>query len=339
MAKAKKLPSGNWRVRVYTHTDASGKQHYESFTAPTKTQAEMMAAKFASDVDRRRAQDLTVQEAVQNYISSKKSVFSPSTINGYRIDSKRFEPISHLRIRKINSKDMQDFISLLIDKNLSPKTIKNTYGLLLSSLKFAGIDTDYKVHLPSSPVSKRIAPESEQITELYNNASHYMKIAIMLAAFHSLRRGEICGLKYGDLNGNELYIHSDVVKTADGKSWYHKEIPKTEQSNRVVYLREKELELIGTGAPDEYIVPLVPNSIGTNFDRLKKRTGINIRFHDLRVYFASISAAIGIPEVVTSHHGGWKEGSQVLKRHYQKPIQSIDEGYAKKLNNYFEEIL
>ena len=50
MAKAKKLPSGNWRIRVYSHTDDTGKKHYESFTAPTKQQAEMMGAKFAHDV-------------------------------------------------------------------------------------------------------------------------------------------------------------------------------------------------------------------------------------------------------------------------------------------------
>lgn len=50
MAKAKKLPSGNWRVRIYSHTDVQGKKHYESFTASTKQQAEMMGAKFANNV-------------------------------------------------------------------------------------------------------------------------------------------------------------------------------------------------------------------------------------------------------------------------------------------------
>ena len=36
MAKAKKLPSGNWRVRVYSHTTPDGQKKYESFTASTK---------------------------------------------------------------------------------------------------------------------------------------------------------------------------------------------------------------------------------------------------------------------------------------------------------------
>ena len=65
MAKAKKLPSGNWRCRVYSHTDYRGKKIYESFTASTKQQAEMLAAQFANQIDRKRVDDLTVKESVE----------------------------------------------------------------------------------------------------------------------------------------------------------------------------------------------------------------------------------------------------------------------------------
>lgn len=339
MAKAKKTPSGKWRVRVYTHTDSSGKKHYESFTASSKAEAEMMAAKFANDVDRNRADDITVGECVKRYIDSNESVLSPSTINGYRVDSRRFKPIEKIRIRKLTSKDVQEFINGLSKRGLSPKSVKNTWGLLRTSLTFAGIDKNFLIHLPANPQKKKTAPENEQIMALFNDASHYMQIAIMLSARHSLRRGEICGLKYKDLNGDVLYVHSDVVKSADGHSWIHKETPKTSLSNREVYLSEKDLELIGCGDPEDYIVPIVPTSLGTNFARLKKRTGVNIRFHDLRVYFASISAAMGIPEVFTAAQGGWKENSPVLRDHYKKPIASINEGYARKLNEYFDGIM
>ena len=43
MAKAKKLPSGNWSVQAYSHTvTVNGKQKrvYERFTAPTRKEAE-----------------------------------------------------------------------------------------------------------------------------------------------------------------------------------------------------------------------------------------------------------------------------------------------------------
>jgi len=334
--KARKLPSGSWNIRVYSHKDPSGKQIYESFTASSKREAEVMAAKFKADTDRRRTEDITIEQAVTNYLEANKSVLSPSTIYGYTKDSKRFETINHLKIRKLTSKDLQSYISYLVDQGLSPKTVKNTYGLLRTVLTFSGVDKNFMIHLPSNPKRRKFAPENEQIAALYNNANHKMKIAISLAAFHSLRRGEIAGLKYGDLKGNTLYIHSDVVKSADGKSWVHKEIPKTEVSNRTIFLSESEVELIGKGDPDDYIVDLTPGSIGTNFYNLKKKVGIEIRFHDLRVYFASISVAMGMSETTLAHLGGWREGSQAMRDHYKKSIMSIDEGYANKMNNYFE---
>ena len=337
MAKAKKLPSGSWRCRVYSHTDSDGKKHYESFTAPTKQQAEMLAARFANDTDRRMSDDLTVSEAVKNYLEANRNVLSPSTLDGYIKDARCFKDIDHLRIRKLTSRDLQEFVAGLIDQGLAPKTVKNRYGLLRTVLSFSGVEKDFKIHLPSAPKKKKYAPEDAQITALYDKASRKMKIAISLAAFHSLRRGEIAGLKYGDLKGNTLYVHSDVVKGPDGE-WVHKEIPKTDASNRTIYLRSSELELIGSGDPDEYIVKLTPGSIGTDFYNLKKSVGIDIRFHDLRGYFASIAASLNISDTYLSHLGGWREGSKVLKQHYQKPIVSINEGYANKLNEYFDGI-
>ena len=67
MATAKKLPSGSWRVQVYSHSK-DGKKIRESFTAPTKAEAEMKAAKFSVNRKRRAKHDLTVGEALDGYI-------------------------------------------------------------------------------------------------------------------------------------------------------------------------------------------------------------------------------------------------------------------------------
>lgn len=335
MATAKKLPSGSWRIRVYSHTDAQGKKHYESFTAPTKQQAESMASRFSNNVDRFRVADITVQEAVEQYLVSNDGVLSPSTLRGYHTDAKRIASIGKIKIRKISSGDIQRWISELTGSGIAPKTVKNTYGLLLSVLRFSGVDTDFKVHLPSVPRVIRNAPEHDVIARLYDAATPKMKICISLAAGHSLRRGEISALKYGDLNGNELYIHADVVKGPDG-TWYYKEVPKTDASNRIVYLSESDLELIGTGAPSKPIVGYVPSTIGGRFYDLCKSVGVKIRFHDLRVYFASSAAEI-MPEFYVSNQGGWTEGSQALKKHYQKPIKSLYERHASNMNAFIDE--
>lgn len=335
MATARKLNSGSWRCRCYSYTDSSGKKHYESFTASTKTQAEMMANKFKASADRKRAADIVIKEAIENYLSANEGVLSPSTLLNYSKDMKRIEPLFYIKIRKLTSNDVQSWIAELSARGLAPKTIKNTYGLLRSSLTFSGLDNSFVIHLPKSKKEKKIAPESEQIIRLYESAPRKMKIAIALASHHSLRRGEISAIKYGDISGHTLYVHADVVRGKDG--WIYKEIPKTDTSNRNIYLSDEELELIGTGDPNQNVVPLTPSSIGTNFYNIRKRVGLeHIRFHDLRVYFASICVAMGMSEITLAHLGGWKEGSTVLRNHYLKRIESIDEGYARKMNSYFE---
>lgn len=337
MATARKLPSGSWRCRCYAYTDSNGKKHYESFTASTKAQAEMMANKFMASADKKRASDITVKEAVESYLKANEGILSPSTLLNYSKDFKRLEPLYQMRIRKLTSNDVQSWISDLSARGLSPKTVKNTYGLLRSSLTFSGLDNSFVIHLPKSKKEKKIAPESEQIIRLYESSPRKMKIAIALASHHSLRRGEISAIKYKDITGNVLYIHADVVRGKGG--WIYKEIPKTDTSNRNVYLSDEELELIGTGDPEANIVNLTPGSIGTNFYNIRKRVGLDhIRFHDLRVYFASICVAMGMSETTLAHLGGWKEGSTVLRNHYLKRIESIDEGYANKMNDYFSKI-
>lgn len=335
MAKAKRLPSGNWRVRVYSHTGPDGKKHFESFTASTKQQAELMAVKFKNDNDRKRSEDLTVHEAVQSYIEVNKESLSPATIYGYANDAKRLDCIGNVRIRKITSKDVQGLIAELARQGFSPKTIRNTYGTLRSALTFAGVDQTFMVHLPSTVKKPKTSPESDQIELLYSHASKKMKIAIALAAFHSLRRGEIASLKFGDIKGNTLYIHSDMVYGVD-KKWHYKDVPKTDASNRTVYLPQELLELIGNGPADAYILDVQPNTIGQNFIKLKKRLGIEgMTFHDLRHYFASLAVILNIPDTYTASLGGWRNNSSVLKEVYQGNITSMSEAYANRFHEQY----
>ena len=335
--KAKQLPSGSWNVRVYSHTDSTGKQIYESFTAPTKTEAKMLATQFQAKKTRNKKRDYTVKECVRSYIDTNKNVLSASTLRGYEFDFKRLAPLYHIKIGKITSADIQQFVSDL-SATKSPKTVKNTYSLLITSLSACDVENHFKVNLPTIPKKRINAPENEQIKALYENANPVMKRAIMLAAFHSLRRGEICGLTYGDLKGNALLIHSDMVLGSEG--WVHKQTPKTDSSYRQVVLTDKEVAVLGSGSPTDYIVPIKPSTLDGNFKRLCNKLGIEgLIFHNLRSYFASIAVAIGIPDIYLSHMGGWRENSSVLKEHYQKKIVSMDKAYTQKMNDYFERFM
>ena len=72
---------------------------------------------------------------------------------------------------------------------------------------------------------------------------------------------------------------------------------------------------------------------------LRNKLGIRIRFHDLRGYFASIGAALGVPDVYMSDFGGWRRNSSVLKEVYQNVIETEEEKYSGRMTNHFDGLI
>ena len=339
MATARKLPSGSWRCLVYDYTDQNGKRKYKSFTAPTKKAAELAAAQYcASEKSSGSKSDLTIKEAIGRYIDAKEGVLSPSTIRGYRqLQGKYYNDIGDLSVFKLTTEKLQRFISSVSDGR-SAKTVSNIYGLLMSAVTMFRPDAVFRVSLPKRVKQKKTAPESDHVRALFDAADPEMKICIALAAYGSLRRGEICGLKYKDINGCMVSVHADMVEDAD-HNFVYKEIPKTSDSVRIVRIPQEVADLIGTGPADDFIIKHNPTSITHRFVTLRDRLGIDMRFHDLRHYFASIGAVIGIPSTYLSDFGGWGRSSRVMQETYQNVFEADKKRYQDMMSDYFSELM
>jgi integrase len=181
---------------------------------------------------------------------------------------------------------------------------------------------------------RKAAPESDHVRALFDAADPEMKICIALAAYGSLRRGEICGLKYKDINGCMVSVHADMVEDAD-HNFVYKEIPKTSDSVRIVQIPQPIADLIGTGPAEGFIIQHNPTSITHRFVTLRNRLGIDMRFHDLRHYFASIGAVIGIPSTYLSDFGGWGRSSKVMQETYQNIFEADKKKYQDMMTEYF----
>lgn len=338
MATAKKQPSGMWKCRVYSHTTTDGKKHYRAFTAPTKQEAEQQAAAFSGASDRAARVDLTVDEAIKGYIDAKEAVLSPSTVRGYRqMQRTKFEKIGAYKVRKLNSAIVQQFISDL-SKEVSAKTVMNAYGLLMSSIALYLPEMKFRVKLPRKAKRRSYAATDAQIMALYDHAPLMLKKCIALAAFTSMRRGEICALKYKDIQGNAIHICADMVHDDNGK-WIYKPYPKTEESDRIVPVPKEVLELLGNGKKDDYIIEWCPDTVTKRFIDLRNALGLgNIRFHDLRVYFGSIAASI-IPDLYAESFGGWGRGSRAYRERYRKKIDPLEKQYADAMREHFSGII
>lgn len=101
MANAKKLPSGNWRVRVCIGKDDNGKYIYKSFTAETKKEAEYLASEFLIK-HKEKPSNMTVGDAINKYIASKENILSPTTIASYKeIRRNRLQDLMNISIERL----------------------------------------------------------------------------------------------------------------------------------------------------------------------------------------------------------------------------------------------
>ena len=108
MAKAKQLPSGNWRIQP--HKTVNGKYIRTSITAPTKKEAERLAANWEveKEEEKKKASKETLRDVLKKYIETCKSQgSSPSTIKGYTSQLKvSFVDILDIDINDLTTQDL-----------------------------------------------------------------------------------------------------------------------------------------------------------------------------------------------------------------------------------------
>ena len=109
MAKAKKLPSGNWRIQVYDYTDENNKRHYKSITSDTKADVEYKAAIFKKEQKGKPQSktDPTVGQVVDKYIELSQTL-SPTTLATYQsIRDSAFQDLMNMKVSELTDQVIQ----------------------------------------------------------------------------------------------------------------------------------------------------------------------------------------------------------------------------------------
>lgn len=318
MAKAKKLPSGSWRVRVYLGKDSEGKDRYKSVTAPTKKEAELIAAQYAAKMraGQQGSEDRTLAECYVRYIEIKRNTLSPTTVLEYERAARRdFPELMPLRLSRITQERVQSAVNIMAASH-SPKSVRNAHGLLSAVLRMFAPDIRLNTRMPQAQKPEIYIPIEDEIETLIRSiAGTELEKAVLLAAFGSLRRSECCALMPEDITGNVVHVRRAMVWT-DAKVWDFKQ-PKSKAGYRDITMPGFVIERLKPRAGESRIVALVPTSVTNFFNAALKKAGLpHFRFHDLRHYQASILHAMGVPDKYIMERGGWKTDS-TLKNIYQ----------------------
>lgn len=348
MATATKLKSGNWRCVAFLGKDRNGKMIRKSFTAATKKDAEALAkhceATQKESMSALIDKDASVRIACERYCNKKevelaKGKISPATVRGYkRICNTQLDYIGDVPVLKLTDKLINAWIDDLAE-TYSPKSIKNAWGMvhaaLLDVLPRSRV-IDFRVNLPSVPKKRIVVPTEADIYKLLTHCrenDYQLYCAILLAAFGTLRRSEICALTADDIDreNNIVSVNKALVEGVYG-GWQLKGT-KTELSERDIVVPAFVVNALPEDGP---IVNVLPAWITENFTNTLKRLDIpHFRFHDLRHYSASIMHFLGAPNETIMHRGGWAS-DYALNNHYRGNMSEYDARFTKKLNKHFE---
>ena len=187
--------------------------------------------------------------------------------------------------------------------------------------------------MPKAQKKEYYIPTLEQVRLLIDEAStDNLRKSIKLAAYGSLRRGEICALTPEDIGKDYVKITKDMILTPE-KKYIVKPMPKTMESNRTVPLPPDVIEDLRAG-----LVDCTPHAITVAFDRLVKKLKLpHMRFHDLRHFFASYCHLKGIPDAYIEKIGGWRPGSEVMKAIYRNTINEEEKRQAERIRDIFSQ--
>lgn len=280
MATIAKRKNGKYLVRISCGRDIkTGKQIVRGKTfAPSKPNLskrlfekelnefiEEFTEELQFERNRKKPENKIVSDFAKEYLAIQKSTLSPATYVFYEsiINQHILPMFGRMRLQNIKTYHVQDFILYLNsmprsdgkEGHISPSTVKRYTTVLRSMLTLA-----YKMYYMDDDVglSRRLTfpkeyyqevdvftiEETKTILDAAKNEPINIRLLIELALFTGMRRGEIVGLKWSDINFDKqcLSVKRSIYKPKGQKS--EEKEPKSHASIRTLSIPNRLCETL-----------------------------------------------------------------------------------------------
>lgn len=171
---------------------------------------------------------------------------SINTVTNYgsRINQHIIPYLGQMQLSKIKPLNVQDFYYYLLDNGLNNDSAKRiikvlkkclTYAYKLNLINNVPCDIEFKSTIKTIP-KLNIFSEDQLIYFLNQMEDTYLYLPVILAAFTGIRIGELCGLRWCnvDLDNNRIKICEQVLNDKINKTLIHTKILKTSKSFRTI---------------------------------------------------------------------------------------------------------
>jgi integrase len=326
----RKRTDGRWEARVVIGYDENGKPITKNVTANEKSKCLEKLEKLKEEInfiqrDTTKA-DMPFGEWIDFwYRHYCKMTIRPSTQAGYenRIYNHIIPEIGNIPLNRLTQNDMQQFYvrvkksgrKSFVDKygeGLSDRMVRVCHTTCRSALEKAvkegliSTNPSLGCRLPPKKAKEMQVLTQEEILRFLARAKEegYYEM-FLLELTTGMRRGEILGLKWRDLNvkTGELHISRQVTKAGNDCVVT---APKTKSSIRTIILPPEMVELLIElkkqtkgewmfPSPIKEGEPRHPNAVYRRFQLILERSHCKkIRFHDLRHTFATMAIENGM---------------------------------------------
>ena len=336
----------SWELKFDIGRDANGKRLIRYQTVRGKRQdaerelTKQLGAMHAGTlVDHSKT---TVAEYLRGWLNTepvlthKGKLMAGKTLERYRqLAEQQIVPhLGTIALQKLLSDNIQNWHLTLLKtggkggKPLSPRTVGHAHRVLHATLARAARTNILARNVASDASPPAVDDKEIEILEagqmadvLAKLSGHSLHTIVALALGSGMRRGELLGLQWGDvdLDGGKLRVERSVEETKAGLRF---KAPKTKHGRRTISLpqsavdalrahRRKQLELrlalgLGREAGDTLVFSttegalLSPDNLSRDWRRAVKALGLpEVMFHALRHTHASALIASGKLDVVS----------------------------------------
>lgn len=330
------LPSGAYYCRIRTN----GEDISITDADYAIVEAKAYAYKVGLLEEKKKPRDLTVGEAVDEYIKYRENILAPSTIRGYKIIRKsRFPELMKIPLSKINLSLLQRHINDEAS-HYSAKTIKNSFALIRSALDNENIDIKWdKLLFPQIRKNEVYTPSPDELKKLLSAADDvYLILIILLPAWLSLRRSEVLGLFKSDFDTVNHCVHIQRGLIIEGNKERKFTPTKTFKSQRTILTDPYISSLVET-LPDGQIFTRDRNVYARMLRKLCEKAGVKrVTMLGLRHFNASAMAMVGIDAKYAMDRGGWSS-EHTMRNVYQEIMDDGTIAAANRINTFFRQLI